>query len=165
MVSDKGDNKSYSLQARIILACSICITAVFGFLGGIAYRSRIDIPYHPIQFIDDINPYIPYLKILSLTEHKLSIETTDHTIRIENGENIYNAPPNSPFTLTVATVLAEENTSSSTENATCSFVAGKTGKYLYSAESTQAKKLSSSKRCFANLAEGEKAGLILWNKK
>lgn len=163
MVSDKGDKNIHSFSTRAILVSSICMTAILGFFGGVTYGTRKDVPYHPIQFIDDINPYVPYIKISNITDRELSLETLDHSLRIENGKNIHNAPPNTTFTVPINVTLSSAQ--SSPQKATCNFVAAKTGKYLYPADSTQAKKLSSTKRCFSSSVEGEKEGLILWDKK
>lgn len=148
---------------RIFLTTGILITLIFGFLCGFHYGGMKELPSHPIQFVDDINPYVPYMKILGLTNNELQIETTAHSLRIENGESILTAPPESSFTIPIAHVIA--TTATSNVAAPCAYAAAKTGKYLYPAESSQAKRLSDSKRCFTSIEEGEKAGLSLWKSK
>lgn len=103
---------------------------------------------------------------MGLTNNELQIETKDHSLRIENGEDILNAPANTAFTVPVANVIASASASENTENInSCAFAAAKTGKYIYPSDSTQAQRLSTGKRCFSSIAEGEKAGLTLWQKK
>ncbi|MFN7160594.1 MAG: hypothetical protein ACK4NC_03220 [Candidatus Gracilibacteria bacterium] len=165
MLTDNVYNTFSSHLPRILVITSICATLVFGFFCGSFYANMKEVPSYPIQFIDDINPYVPYLKILGLENNQLQIETKDHSIRIENGEDILNAPANTPFTVPIANILASSDSPAALPASSCAYAAAKTGKYLYSAESTQAQRLSASKRCFASIAEGEKAGLVLWEKK
>jgi len=155
--------KSHLTSERSLYLSTILGASLFCFILGFFYPHKQDTPIYPIQFTEEINPYVPYITILGKKENVLSLETGPLGIRIENGSEILSAPAHTAFSLTVANELV--NDAKNNLSTPCAFVASATGKYLYAGDSAKGKNISKGKRCFASREEGEKANLTFYETK
>lgn len=155
--------KSHLTSERSLYLSTILGASLFCFILGFFYPHGQDIPIYPIQFTEEINPYVPYIKILGKKEKVLSLETGQLGIRIENGSEILSAPAQTAFSITIANDLVTDI--GNNLSTPCSYVASSTGKYLYEGDSAKGKNLGKGKKCFTSLEEGQKAGLTLYETK
>lgn len=156
--------KNILASPKLLLILSICLSTILGFTSGNLFAKSFESsPSHPIQFTDEINPYVPYLRILGIKEKELVLETTHTGLRIENGEEILSAPQASTFRISIPEY--QETLPQNSLQAPCPYVASATGKYVYESASPRAARISKGKRCFTDLSEAEKLGLTLWKEK
>lgn len=116
-----------------------------------------------MAWVEDVGYRIPVITIEGYTDKELVLHTDSLGVRIAMEDQILSAPPETSFRVALddrlRAALPEASTGTLVEaNKPCSFVAGTSGKYVYPAEDSRAKRLK-TRRCFASQAEAVAAGL------
>lgn len=149
-------------QKLFLSFIGITLSITSFILGGIVGRPALA-ESTPLTFIDEINPGVPYLTIHEYGEKNIVMSTQQHGIRIEQGEEIYNAPPMSTFRLHLSGSgsLVENTEAVQDLNQPCNFIASETGKIAYPAGSNQANRIV-HKKCYTSEEAALAAGLRMY---
>lgn len=150
-------------KIRVGLVVALLVLSVVGVVYGFFLGRVTNRPTMPMAWVEDVSYRIPMLTIEGYTDKELVLHTDGLGLRIAMEDQILSAPPETSFRVALderlRAALPETDSGSLVEaNKPCSFVAGTSGKYVYPAEDSRAKRLK-TRRCFSTQEEAVAAGL------